>query len=194
MRRAPRRKFRRRKLDKMTLPVERTFIYCPRCGTQHPDPGKVPFRCGECQFAMFFGPVAAVGALIINDQDQLLLVRRARNPGKGKWGLPGGFVDRDETAEDALRREVREETRLELTSLDLLTTFPNQYDYQGILSWVIDLFYVCRAADESSITLEAKELDQFVWSDPQDKYLNQMAFPSNRRAIEFWIQQCASRP
>jgi ADP-ribose pyrophosphatase len=137
---------------------------------------------------LFFGPVAAVGGLIVNDANELLLVRRARDPGKGQWGLPGGFVDRGETIEEALTREIYEETRLRLESLDLLVTYPNQYNYHGIVSQVIDLFYVCRAADPARIELEPSELDDFIWTHPAgQEHMTNMAFESNRRAIEYWI-------
>ena len=69
--------------------IETAYLFCPRCGTEAVAVGSVPFRCGQCGFANFFGPVAAVGGLVINDAGELLLVRRARDPGKGKWGLPG---------------------------------------------------------------------------------------------------------
>ena len=170
----------------MAVGIEQAFEYCPRCSTQHSSPGEIPFRCDKCEFTLFFGPVAAVGGLIVNESGELLLVRRARQPGKGLWGLPGGFVDRDETVEEALRREVIEETALQISEPDLLVTYPNEYNYKGFVSAVIDLFYVCRAAEPITIELAREELDQFVWTIPDDALLDQMAFPSNRRAIELW--------
>ena len=172
----------------MTIPIEQAFSFCPRCAAKHPRPGGVPFRCGQCDFTLFFGPVAAVGGLIVNDANELLLVRRARDPGKGLWGLPGGFVDRGETIEEALSREVYEETQLQLETHDLLVTYPNQYNYKGVMSQVIDLFYVCRAAVPEQIKLEPAELDDFVWIRPGQEYLTKMAFESNRRAIEHWMR------
>lgn len=170
----------------MTIPIEQAFLHCPRCATKHHQPGNVPFRCGNCEFTLFFGPVAAVGGLIVNEANELLLVRRARDPGKGKWGLPGGFVDRGETIEEALSREVYEETQLRLKTTELLVTFPNRYNYRGIVSDVIDLFYVCRAVDPMSIVLERSELESFSWVHPSSEHLTNMAFVSNRRAIECW--------
>lgn len=172
-----------------TTPIENAYLHCPRCAANNPAPGTVPFKCPECGFASFFGPVAAVGGLIVNEAGKLLLVRRARNPGKGKWGLPGGFVDRTETVEAALRREVLEETGLSLTSTDYLISYPNQYNYQGVVAAVIDFFYVCRAESDSPLQLAEDELDAFEWVIPTANYLDNMAFESNRHAVELWHSQ-----
>ena len=58
-------------------------------------------------------PVVGVGAIILN-ADQILLEKRKNSPGKGKWTIPGGLVDLGETAEQAVIREVKEETGLEV--------------------------------------------------------------------------------
>lgn len=172
----------------MAVSIEETYQFCPRCGARNGTPGSVPFRCGECGFTAWFGPVAAVGGLILNAANELLLVRRAREPGKGKWGLPGGFVDRGETIEEGLIREVAEETTLRVSRLNLLVTFPNDYNYRGVVSPVIDLFYLCEVETPVEIQLALDELDHFIWTVPTKEHLDNMAFPSNRRAIEYWLE------
>ena len=168
-------------------PIESVYQFCPRCAAPNRRVGEIPFRCQQCGLSSFFGPVAAVGALVTNDHDELLLVRRARNPGKGCWGLPGGFVDRNETIEDALVREVMEETKLQITSSHLLMTHPNQYDYQGVVAPVIDLFYRCEVKSREVISLAQDELDHHVWVHPTPDHLDNMAFGSNRIAVEHWM-------
>lgn len=65
------------------------------------------------------GIVVAVAGVIWNDKGQVLLIRRANPPRAGHWSLPGGKVERGESLEEALRREIREETGLEIEILGL---------------------------------------------------------------------------
>lgn len=171
-----------------SVPVEEAYLFCPQCGTRNETVGEIPFRCSQCDFANFFGPVAAVGGLVVNKQKELLFVRRARDPGKGKWGLPGGFVDRNETIEQSLEREVLEETNLEVTQYRLLMTYPNQYNYRGVVAPVIDFFYLCEVDPDAKISLAAEELEIYKWAKPSAEFLDNMAFESNRIAVQHWME------
>ena len=65
------------------------------------------------------GPVLAVGAVVVNDR-KLLMIRRAKDPGKGLWSIPGGRVEKGEYLSQALQREVKEETNLDIEVKELL--------------------------------------------------------------------------
>lgn len=170
--------------------IEKAFTFCPNCGATRPDQS-TPFQCTKCAYANFFGPVLAVGALIENAAGKLLLVRRAREPGKGKWGLPGGFVDQGESAEQATAREVLEETGLVVSGFDYMYSAPNWYNYHGFISPVIDLFFRCEVVSTDTLQLADDELEYSEWSQPTDKHLNNMAFQSNRNALEHWLHRYA---
>lgn len=86
--------------------------FCPRCGaegTRHGD----HFACPACGHVVWANPAPAVQAVVERD-GKLLLCRRAREPSKGRWDFPGGFLEEDEHPLDALVRELREETGLEI--------------------------------------------------------------------------------
>lgn len=168
-------------------PIQDAYRFCPSCSAANANVGSVPFRCEHCGFANFFGPVSAVGGLIVDDQNRLLMVRRARNPGLGKWGLPGGFVDQRESIEEALRREIREETNLTVGRFTYLMSHPNTYVYKGVAAPVIDLFFECRVDSIDELSLAEDELDFHQWVRPGNEHLDHMAFHSNRLAIERWL-------
>lgn len=97
----------------MKHPLEK-FKYCPVCGSK--DFAINDFKskkCGHCGFTYYFNSSASTVAFILNERDELLVCKRAQEPAKGTLDLTGGFVDLGETAEEAITREVKEETGLD---------------------------------------------------------------------------------
>jgi colanic acid biosynthesis protein WcaH len=84
-------------------------------------------------------PIVSVEAVIISDK-RLLLLKRNNEPVKGEWWFPGGRIQKGESLEDTLRREVKEETGLEISSYKLINVysrvFPERHD--------ITIAYLCK--------------------------------------------------
>ena len=95
----------------------------------------------------FLNPSAANAALIMNGRDELLVITRKNDPAKGTLDLPGGFYDMNETAEQGLAREVKEETGLTVVSSRLLFSYPNTYLYSSFTVHTLDFFFLCRVDD-----------------------------------------------
>ncbi len=116
-------------------------------------------------------PILGVGALIIRG-DCILLVERGKEPLKGYWSLPGGVVEVGETLEQAIRREVREETNLEIEIIDVLEIFERiMRDAEGRPEYHYVLIdYLCRANDGSA--RPASDVSQVAWvrRDELDRY------------------------
>jgi 8-oxo-dGTP diphosphatase len=96
-------------------------------------------------------PIVAVGAVIL-DGDRVLLVQRAHEPLKGEWSLPGGAVEVGETLQQALAREVREETSLEVevgVVVEVLDSIRCDPDGRAAYHYVI-IDYLCRVRREAS--------------------------------------------
>lgn len=170
-------------------PVHCAWKFCPRCGNPRTGVRKNPFRCKTCGFSHFFAPVAAVGAVATDPSGQVLLLIRANDPGKGLYGLPGGFVDAGESCEEALVREVYEEVQLQVTRMEYLTSFPNQYTYQGFILPVTDVFFTMEVATFDSMTVSDGEISSWLFCRPGRRELKQMAFESNRKALEVFLRR-----
>ena len=166
------------------------FRYCPKCGAAALTfVGSKLVRCEACGFELFLNAAAAVAGLIFDEQGRLLLIERAREPGKGLWDLPGGFADPGESAEAALRREVAEELDLEVTSLRYLHSEPNVYGYGGVQYATVDLGFVCAVADISRARAAAGEVAAVVFRRPEEIAPDRLAFASTRRLVERYLSQ-----
>lgn len=170
-------------------PISKAWKFCPQCGIAATHKGRNPFSCKGCGFTHYFAPVSAVGAIATDESGQILLLVRAKDPGKGLYGLPGGFVDAGETAEDALRREVLEEVQLKVISYRYLVSYPNEYNFKGFILPVTDMFFVIEVKSFSEMSLMDGEIDDWHFCHPTKKELKRMAFESNRRALEYFIKQ-----
>ena len=107
-------------------------------------------------------PQLAVSAAIFRN-DRLLLVQRARSPGKGLWSLPGGRVEFGETLEAAVKREVMEETGLEIALVGLAGWREILPPPGGTGHFVLMSFAARWQAGEAVLN---DELDDFAWIDP----------------------------
>jgi ADP-ribose pyrophosphatase YjhB (NUDIX family) len=112
-------------------------------------------------------PILGVGALIFRG-DCILLVERGKEPLKGYWSLPGGVVEVGETLEEAIRREVREETNLEIEIIEVLEIFERitrdsdgRAEYHYVL---IDYLCVSRSGEASA----ASDVARLAWVRPDE--------------------------
>lgn len=133
-------------------------------------------------------PVVGVGGVVIRD-GAVLLVQRASEPLAGQWSLPGGAVELGETLEEAVERELREETGLTVRVLGLVEAFERivrdaqkrpRYHY-------VLLDYLCEpVAGEARAGSDVKAV---AWARPEefDRYaLSEKARAVCRRAFELW--------
>lgn len=124
-----------------------------------------------------------VNACIINDNNEILLQRRRE---ENEWGLPGGAMELGESAEETLRREIKEETGLEITIEKLLGvytkyfhTYPNGDKTQSVV-----ISFLCHPAGEE-LQLENAETLELAYVAPEN--MPPLLFDDNRDAIQDYI-------
>lgn len=164
------------------------FRYCPVCGSSEFKSNNIKsMRCRGCGFVMYVNPSAAVAAFIVNHKKELLVCTRANDPEKGKFDLPGGFVDENETAENAIEREILEELGMKVDEGKYLFSIPNDYLYSGWMLPTLDLFFLYEVK-EDFVPIPADDVKDcsFVSLDKID--IEKFGFKSMRQALRMFLQ------
>jgi ADP-ribose pyrophosphatase YjhB (NUDIX family) len=134
--------------------------------------------CIDCGFVHYINPRPVAGAIPVREDGRILLVRRAIPPRIGSWVFPGGFMDLDETAEEAAIRETREEACLEVANLRLHGVYTRPQP------GIVVIVYEAQALGEASAGHECLEVAWFAahqipWDD--------LAFDSTEAALRDWV-------
>ena len=163
------------------------FGYCPVCGSKHFEEHNFKSKkCDNCGFTYYLNPSAATAAFIVNERGELLVERRGKEPAKGTLDLPGGFIDFDETAEEGIAREVKEETGIEITSARYMFSLPNTYLYSGMNIPTLDIFFSCKVKEGASPTA-ADDAAECFWLPIADIHTELFGLRSIRRALHLFL-------
>ena len=163
------------------------FNFCPKCGQQHITfVDKRYFTCKDCDF-LYFHNIAAAVAGIVTCNNEILLTQRAKNPGKGKWDLPGGFVDPNESLEQALSRELIEELNLSISDWKYFCSNPNTYNYRDIEYRTEDAMFIAELASKPDLSKEDSEIMSVQWLKIDEMNMEDIAFDSVKLALRKFI-------
>ncbi len=155
--------------------------YCQQCGNrlklQDDHEEKLRPRCASCGFTYYKNPIPASACVILNEENQVVIIKRKFAPNAGGWALPSGYVEIDQTPESCAADEMKEETGL----IGEADQFLGYYtDFSPIYEKVISFGFLMkvtggelRAGDDA---LEARYVD---WDD-----LPEICFPSHKYFLE----------
>ena len=139
-------------------------------------------RCEQCGFEYYFNAAAAVAAVVVTADGYLLTARRSREPAQGTLDLPGGFVDAGETLEQAVVRELREETGLSVTPRRWLLSLPNRYVYSGLAVATVDSFFLCDTDTRQPMHAQ-DDVSQLQWLKLEEVRPEEFGLDSIRQAV-----------
>lgn len=112
---------------------EEAYKHCLLCGSSFETVEPLVLRCTACHFKHYLNASPCNAVIIENNLNQILLVKRARDPHKGKWDLPGGFINAGEEYADSVKREVKEELGCEVEIERIIGVYTDTYLYQNII-------------------------------------------------------------
>lgn len=132
----------------------------------------------DCLLCSFENPKASATGVIIKDQ-KILVMRRKDAPFKGKWDLPGGYVNKNESIEQCLIRELKEELGVN-SELNYINCFTGTASYKDYVFPIINFTYLVNLTGK--IKLDTKENSAYAWKPL--KSLKTIAFDSNQKILK----------
>ncbi len=144
--------------------------------------------CSDCNFTYYHNVASAVAAIIVY-QGKILLTTRAKSPGLGLLDLPGGFVDPNESLEQALSREIKEELAVNIQNWQYICSQPNTYLYKNIEYRTLDSVFVSEQKYPLNWVLQTSEISKVNWFRPEQINFKQIAFPSIKAALRIYLDE-----
>jgi ADP-ribose pyrophosphatase YjhB (NUDIX family) len=160
------------------------WTWCPRCRSvlrrgRPPGEAEERLHCGRCGLVLYENPAPTASGLVQRD-GRVLLTRRGIDPLRGLWDLPGGFIEPGEDPREAVRRELLEETGLEVQVGELVGCYPDLYGDGG--GATLNLFYA--ATPVGGREAAASDVAELRWLTPPEAAAQELAFACCRRALE----------
>lgn len=177
------------------------FKFCPMCASKKiENRNNRKWICPDCGFDLYSNVATAVGVIIRDSYNNVLFEVRAKDPKKGFLALPGGFVDFDEKAEDAVIRECIEEIGAKIDNIEFLCSNPNTYPYKNIEYKTCDLFFVATLGKEydsmedfiKTLTAQQSEVQSFAFhkiSSLEDIEKLPLAFESSKQTLKELVKK-----
>jgi NADH pyrophosphatase NudC (nudix superfamily) len=159
--------------------------YCLKCGTQMTwqlEESRLREVCPACGYIHYLHLKVAVAAQI-ELGGQLMLLKRAEDPWKGFWNLPAGYVEVDETLEDAVVREVWEETGFKVRVEELVGNYFYDDDPRG--NGLLLVFQAIIVSGDLHINHESAEIKYFS----RDSLPENICGAGHRGATKSWVNQ-----
>ena len=158
------------------------FRYCPVCGDEfeskvlrEKEPPRLVCKNQECKYVFYLDP-KLVACVLVEKDEKIILLKRAMRPERGKWVMPGGYVDRGEKVEEAALRETKEECKIDIELKELFGV----YSYPGYLEVVIVYLAEYKsgnlAAGDETTDIELIGIEDIPWDN--------LAFESTRDALK----------
>lgn len=159
--------------------------YCMHCSSLLKEKSIGQYRCPKCDARLYDNPKPGVSSFIITNNNKVLLGVRSKEPYRGMLDGLGGFVDTDETFEQALYRELKEEaglTKAHIYSMTYLTSVCDDYPWQPLDHKVTSAYFVVKLKPSATLVpnddvseiveLDYKNIDQdlFAWQGMRDAY------------------------
>lgn len=152
------------------------FRFCPRCGNSFKKHDTF-LECPSCGLNFYINPKSCTAIMLVNENGEFLLVKRAFEPAKGSWDLPGGFVEENESLEENARRELQEELGIEVGELHYVGSATEPYLFQKITYPTVAACFVAKAPI-NAVLKPADDVTDYKFFAPDKLPMKHLGFKS----------------
>ena len=161
------------------------FEFCPMCGGKFQtlnlkDHEPTRLVCSACGFVFYLDPKLVVCA-IVEKEGKIVLLRRDIEPQKGKWVMPGGYVDRGEVVEAAVHRETEEECGIKIHLIKLLGVYSYPGQLEVVIVYVAEYVSGNLMVGDETQAVRLFDLQEIPWQD--------LAFESTTDALRDYCKR-----
>lgn len=165
--------------------MERKFCYL--CGGKLKTKSEHSWECQGCGQSFYRNAQTGIGIILINEHNEVLLARRANEPSKGMYDVPGGFVEPHESLEQAAYRELKEETGIKSDQVEKFyyaASGPNKYPWGKDIIYTCDVIF-CAHVKKDAISFRANDdVASLEWM-PIEEIAHEMLFvPAAKTALQ----------
>lgn len=155
------------------------YNFCPKCGNKATQDGGV-VTCKHCGHVIYIHS-AATGSVFVVKNAKVMMGKRKDDPQKGTWDIPGGFLNYGEHPEDGAKRELKEETGVDIKLIKLLGVYMDKYMFQGETLRTLNFIYV--GSIKSGEPNPSDDVEEIKWFDIA-KPIPNIAFPLIEKGLK----------
>ncbi len=161
-----------------------SFKYCPNCKTKIKLSNRL-IDCTNCGFHFYINPATTNALIIENINSEVLLVKRKFQPKKGYWDLPGGFVDFDESMEESVKREIKEELGIIINEIRYFISIPDRYLYKRFNYHTLCFIFISKAGSEKLTPTD--DITEVSFFKKTELPFSRIAFKGIKYALRLYI-------
>ncbi len=163
------------------------YKFCPDCGGKCERKNAKTYQCQICLKMWFDQPRVSVDCIVVNQRNELLFTVRAKNPKKGTYTVPGGFVDHNENALQTVIRETLEETGATISDIKYFNTYPVMYTYQSNEYPVLSITFLAKFVKFTK-RFDKEETQDLVWIKADSVNLKKIGLENVKNAIRDYLE------
>lgn len=171
---------------------KKAFKFCPKCRGKLAVPKGNMLQCSICHFRLYINPIPTNGVVIANNKGDILLVKRAFEPGKGAWDVPGGFIQPQESIDASVKRELKEELGIDACISRFIGIYTDTYLFDGVINYTMCIMVVADIVS-GNIT-PADDAESYAYFPKSEILRERIAFEGVRKGLVDYMKFTTSLP